>query len=219
MQSLSRPSTEEIKLYENSKERQRYEELSELYAIIKATELLEAAFIRDAIAAEEYTAACNRIISQFKTTEAALIHRKEIESVDKFFKEFQVDCPKAYERLVVTGVPATVIFATGKDSRGETVIVAETVQQFITAMDALRLGQKAVDEVQPLISDLTGTLVRVPNLPTDFQGCVKMRQWLNKLNEMRAADEMDEEECRQLLHDLDSSYSAFIKHLNSKSDK
>jgi hypothetical protein len=33
--------------------------------------------------------------------------------------------------------------------------VAETVQHFITAMDAVKLEQRAVDEIQPLISDLT----------------------------------------------------------------
>ena len=116
-----------------------------------------------------------------------------------------------------TGVPATVLHSAGTDSRAEAVIVAETVQAFITAMDALRLGQKAVDEVQPLVSDLTSSLVRVPNLPPDFEGAVKMRLWLQKLNEMRAAEEIEEEETRQLLHDLDSSYSAFHKHLASHS--
>lgn len=34
------------------------------------------------------------------------------------------------------------------DNRGDNVIVAETVQSFITLMDALKLGQKAVDEIQ-----------------------------------------------------------------------
>ncbi len=79
------------------------EELSDLYAIIKATELLEAAYSRDCITSSEYTDACSRIISQFKTTESALISRKLIDSTDHFMKEYQIDCARAYERLVVTG--------------------------------------------------------------------------------------------------------------------
>ena len=95
---------EEIKLYDDSLERNRLEELSDLYAIIKTTELLEVAYSRDCITAEEYTDACNRIISQFKTTESALISRKLIENTDSFMKEFQIDgCARAYERLVITG--------------------------------------------------------------------------------------------------------------------
>ena len=44
-------------------------------------------------------------------------------------------------------MPATVLHASS-DNRAESVVVAETVQAFITAMDALRLQQRAVDEVQ-----------------------------------------------------------------------
>lgn len=100
---LARKPTEEIKLYENSKERNRLEELSDLYAIIKATELLEAAYSRDCITASEYSDACSRTISQFKTTESALISRKSIVNTEAFMKEFQIDCPRAYERLIVAG--------------------------------------------------------------------------------------------------------------------
>ena len=102
--TMMRPKTDEIKLFDSSKERNRLEELSDLYAIIKATELLEAAYTRDAITSSEYTDACHRTISQFKTTEAALIHSKQIEKTEAFMKEFQIDCPRAYERLVVAGM-------------------------------------------------------------------------------------------------------------------
>lgn len=98
-----RSPSDEIKLFENSNERNRLEELSDLYAIIKATELLEAAFSRDCITSDEYSDACSRIISQFKTTESALISRKAIESTESFMKEFHIDCARAYQRLVVTG--------------------------------------------------------------------------------------------------------------------
>lgn len=102
---------EEIKLYDDSLERNRLEELSDLYAIIKTTELLEVAYSRDCITAEEYTDACNRIISQFKTTESALVSRKLIDNTDSFMKEFQIDgCARAYERLVVTGISHYIIY-------------------------------------------------------------------------------------------------------------
>ena len=101
--NVTRPAADQIKLFDDSKERQKLEELSDLYAIIKATELLEAAYSRDCITSSEYTDACSRIISQFKTTESALISRKLIDSTDHFMKEYQIDCARAYERLVVTG--------------------------------------------------------------------------------------------------------------------
>ncbi|KAJ1395042.1 vacuolar protein sorting-associated [Ochromonadaceae sp. CCMP2298] len=210
---LVRQISEEMKLYDDSRERNQCEELADLYAIIKATELLEAAYSRDCITSDAYADACARTISQFKSTESALISRKTIESTEAFMREYDVDCPRAYERLVVTGVPATVLGG-GKDGR-KGVIVAETVQAFITTMDALRLGQRAVDEIQPLVSDVTGCLTRVPGLSADFEGVGKMRLWLTKLHDMRAHDEIEETETRQLLFDLESSYNAFHAFLKA----
>lgn len=93
--------------------------------------------------------------------------------------------------------------------------MAETVQAFITAMDALRLGQRAVDEIQPLVKDVASSLVNVPNLPAEFEGMQKMRLWLQKLHEMRAHDEIEEQESRQLIFDMESSYNAFHAFLKS----
>lgn len=41
-----------------------------------------------------------------------------------------------------------------QDDRGEAIKVAETVQHFITAMDGVRLEQRAVDELTPMLSDI-----------------------------------------------------------------
>ena len=44
----------EVKLYNNPKEREMYENMADLYSIIKTTEALERAHMRDAINYEEY---------------------------------------------------------------------------------------------------------------------------------------------------------------------
>lgn len=210
----TRSKLNEIKLYENSKERDHYDCLSDLYSIIKTTDLLEAAFSRDAINPDEYTEQCNKLISQFKATEKSLVLSKSIVDADTFYRQYQIDCPRAYARLFQAGVPATFIHPTSSN-KAESLIVAETVQAFITTMDALKLGQRAVDEIQPLIAELMAALAKVKSLTTDFEGLVKMKLWLTKLNALRAADEMEENDIRQLLFDVESSYSAFHKHLSS----
>jgi ESCRT-I complex subunit VPS28 len=72
-----------------------------------------------------------------------------------------------------------------------------------------------LDEIQPLISDLNGSLAKLHNLSADFPGLLKMRAWLEQLNKLRAVDELGETESRQLLFDLESSYAAFHQHLRS----
>jgi VPS28 protein len=138
-QSNMRPKQSEVKAFENAKDRGRCEDLSDLFAIIKTMECLEAAYSRDSVSSTEYSDSCYKLISQFKTSEAALVASGAIVSADDFIREFEIDCPRAYERLIRAGVPATVVHTT-HDKRGEIVIVAETVQEFITAMDGIKLG-------------------------------------------------------------------------------
>ena len=77
--------------------------------------------------------------------------------------------------------------------------------------DAVR---QAVDEIQPLVSDLMSTLGKVPHAPC-ASGKAALKKWLVQLNAMRAAQEIDEDQARQLSFDLDSAYSEFHQALSS----
>merc|ERR1712007_262250 len=103
-----------------------------------------------------------------------------------------MDCPAAVNRLLVSGIPATVEHkAQSSDmGMGTAVAVAECVQHFITAMDSLKLNMVAVDQVHPPLNDILTALSRVPQLSPDFEGKVKMRDWISRLNKMTAADEL-----------------------------
>jgi ESCRT-I complex subunit VPS28 len=80
-------------------------------------------------------------------------------------------------------------------------------------MDVLKLGMHEVDQVAPPLGDLLACLHRVPQLPPDFEGKAKARDWVARLNSMRAMDKLDEGAVRQLAFDLDTSYTAFMRAL------
>jgi ESCRT-I complex subunit VPS28 len=130
----------EIRLFESSREREAYDEQANLYAILTATEHLERAYARDAISPKEYTEQCKKLISQFRLAERVL--RGQM-STETFMQLYQMDCPQATERLLVQGVPEAI--KGGSTDASHAVTVAETVQHFITTMDAVRLEQRAVD--------------------------------------------------------------------------
>lgn len=211
--NIPRPQYGEIRAFENNDEKKRCERLADLFAIIRVTEALESSFSRDAVSSQEYSEQCTKLISQFKTTEQAAIDSHLITSGEMFFKDFHIDCPRAYERLVRTGVPATVLHVT-HDERADTAVVAQTTQWFITTMDALKLEQRAVDQIQPLLKELLGSLNKVTGLPPTFEGLSNLKLWLQKLHQMRASEELSEDEVRQLLFELDGSYASFMEHLN-----
>mmetsp|Transcript_25457 Transcript_25457/g.39078 ORF Transcript_25457/g.39078 Transcript_25457/m.39078 type:complete len:221 (-) Transcript_25457:30-692(-) len=202
---------QEIELYSSTKERDQYENCADLYAIILATEHLERAYARDAITQQEYTTECNKLISQFRLAEKAALGKNM--TTETFMDMYQMDCPRASERLLRMGVPEQIKRA---DHGDVAVTVAKAVEHFITAMDAVKLEQRAVDELQPLLSDLMNSLTMVPETPNDFEPNRKVKTWLEKLNVMRAVENIDEDDARQLYHDLDSAYAEFTRYLKRK---
>lgn len=88
-------------------------------------------------------------------------------------------------------------------------------QLFITLMDKLRLEIKAMDELQPDLRDLFDTMNRLSLLPSNFEGKSKVGDWLRTLDSMHASDELTEQQVRQLIFDLESSYNAFNKILHN----
>ncbi|KAF9585164.1 hypothetical protein BGW38_003648 [Lunasporangiospora selenospora] len=208
---------EEIKLTTNNRERAQMDNMADLYSIIVVLEHLEMAYIRSAVTHTEYTPACRQLIAQFRTASSLL--GDVVPDLEKFMKEYNLDCPAAAKRIKI-GVPATVEFGDGvtNEANGHRTAkyVAETVQNYITVVDTLKLGIVAVDNIHLLLAELMQSLNNVRSLPQDFEGRAKVREWLIKLNSMRASEELNAEERRQLEFDLESSYTAFHGWLDSQ---
>ena len=83
-------SLPEIELYSSAKERTAYDNMSDLYTIIIATEHLERAYAQDAITHEEYTTECNKLLSQFKIAEKAALGNKSGMTTETFMKVVSV---------------------------------------------------------------------------------------------------------------------------------
>ncbi|KJE91267.1 vacuolar protein sorting-associated protein 28 [Capsaspora owczarzaki ATCC 30864] len=206
---------QEVKLYTTAKERELYDNMADLFAIIQTLNYLEKAYVRDSISPSEYTPACEKLIAQFRTAKSML--KDQVPSIEKFMGDYKLSCPAAYQRLQI-GVPATVEHGgTGESTsaRNAAVHVAETVQSFITLMDSIKLQMSAVDELHPQLNDLLGSMNKLPSLSADWEGKVNLREWLAKMNAMQASDELTPEQLRQLLFDLEKHHNAFYRSLAS----
>ncbi|NWZ99464.1 VPS28 protein, partial [Nesospiza acunhae] len=129
----------------------RYDNMAELFAVVKTLQALEKAYIKDCVTPNEYTAACSRLLVQFK---AALkqVQGGEIGNIDDFCRKFRVGIPKFWEFWEFWGL-------------------------FITVMDKLRLEIRAMDEIQPDLRELMETMTRMSSLPPDFEGRQKVNLW------------------------------------------
>lgn len=75
---------EEVKLYRHAREREKYDNMADLYALINTLQNLEKAYIWDCITPQEYTAACSKYLVQYK------VAFKQVQS-DEFPVSISVD--------------------------------------------------------------------------------------------------------------------------------
>ncbi|KAH8915566.1 ESCRT-1 complex, Vps28 subunit [Atractiella rhizophila] len=191
-------------------ERERFNSLSTLYSILVSLNFLEKAYIRDSITPPQYTPACTRLLARYKTITRLLHEQQDFRSVDAFCAEYRLDVPAASHRVRV-GVPATVEHS-AEEGIETAKWVAETTHNFITIMDALKLNLRAKDQLHHLLTDLISSYSRFKN-SGEWEGRPKILSWLITLNQMRASDEISEDQSRQMFFDLERAYNEFFSAL------
>jgi len=202
---------ERIKLASDRSEREHYDLLADLYSIIVTVEHLERAFVRDSVDQTEYDEACRALISKYKTLFPLV--SGSVPSLERFMAQYRMSCPAAHSRLQ-KGFSAVKEFgglATGKEPH-KAALVFQIGQHYITLMDSLKLGQVAVDQLHPHLSDLVDALNQLDH---SFSGRAKLVEWLAKLNGMKASYELNPDEVRQFLFDTETTYNEFHKALSS----
>eukprot|EP00878_Enallax_costatus_P013385 GHUV01013996.1.p1 GENE.GHUV01013996.1~~GHUV01013996.1.p1 ORF type:complete len:109 (+),score=9.76 GHUV01013996.1:339-665(+) len=103
---MSSSSLYEVRLWTNAKEREKYDNLADLFAILKCTEKLERAYVRDGVTAKDYEAQCEKLIAQFRMLWGSM--KQTVPSIEAFMQQYHMQCPMAYTRLVQVGLPATI---------------------------------------------------------------------------------------------------------------
>jgi len=200
---------EEVKLYRNPREREKIDNLAELFAVINTLQCLEKAYIKDSVTAKDYTRYCSKLLVQYKAA-FKQVEGGEFPDVDTFMTKYRLNAPAALERIKEDR-PITI-----KDDKGNTSkLVAEIVANYITAMDTLKLEIYAMDQLHGVIKDLADNMSRLSLLPPGWEGKEKIKHWLDTLSGMQASDELDADQSRQFYFDLEYTYNEFNKILQS----
>lgn len=204
---------EEIKLFNMPHERERYDNMADCFSLINTIQCLEKAYIKDAVTSREYTAACSKLLTQFKAAFKQI--DKEFKTVEDFLRKYRFEPENRYRNAldrIKEDRPITI-----KDDKGNThACIAEIVATFITTSDRLKLGQKSMDELLPDLKELHETLGRLTILPPSFEGSSKVKSWIDKMSTMKADDTLSDNEVRQMTYDIDTSYNEFNKLLLGK---
>ncbi|KAI9744610.1 MAG: Vacuolar protein-sorting-associated protein 28 [Claussenomyces sp. TS43310] len=200
----------EVKLAETRAERDLYDSLAEVFSIVITLDELEKAYLKDAVPESDYTEICDRLLKQYKAILADEGVAKAFVDLDTFKNEWDMEVPRATERIRI-GLPSTVtapsIATPSSNSGSNGTLILEATQDFITFLDALKLGLLAKDQLHPLLSDVIQSVNKVTD--RDFEGRGKIVQWLITLNQMKATEELSEDQARELELDMNSAYQGF----------
>ncbi|KEY68393.1 hypothetical protein S40285_01117 [Stachybotrys chlorohalonatus IBT 40285] len=210
---------EEVKLTTTRAERDLQEYLGELFSIIVTLDELEKAFLKDAIPEADYTEICDRSLRQYKALLAEETIAKEFQGLEEFKAKWDLEVPRATERIRV-GMPSTTIDKSasapppsgpGPVNNTSGLLILEATQEFITFLDAVKLGLLSKDQLHPLLSDVIQSVNRVTD--KDFENRGKIVQWLITLNQMKATEELSEKQARELEMDIQQAYQGFRRTL------
>ncbi|KAK2750006.1 Vacuolar protein-sorting-associated protein 28 [Onygenales sp. PD_40] len=203
---------EEVKLSSTSAERDLYESLAEIYSIIVTLDGLEKAYIKDAITESEYTETCARLLKQYKSSLSDETVAREFVDLDTFKRTWGMECPRATERLRI-GLPVTVEQPShnappaGANTGASGSLILAATENFITFLDALKLNMVSKDALHPLLSEVIQSVNKVTD--QDFENRGKIIQWLIALNQMRATEELSEDQARELAFEIEQAYQGF----------
>lgn len=201
---------EEVKLSTTNAERDLNESLAEIYSIILTLDALEKGFLKDSIIEADYTDTCSRLLKQYKSNLADESVSHAFVDLETFKRSWGVECSRATERIRV-GIPATVEQPTPSSapqagSAGATLVIAAS-ENFITLLDAVKIGMVSKDTLHPLLGDIIKSVNNVTSI--EFEGKPNIVKWLITLNQMRAAQELNEDQARDFSYDMENAYNGF----------
>ncbi|KIX92720.1 uncharacterized protein Z520_11572 [Fonsecaea multimorphosa CBS 102226] len=207
---------EEVKLADSSAERDLIDSLAEIYSIIRTLDGLEKAYIKDALPETEYSELCSKLLKQYRSILNDESVARKFGDLDTFTQKWDIECPRAKERLKV-GLTSVETITTGAKAppgaagapqgnlSGSLILVA--TENFITFLDALRLNMVTKTALHPLLTDVIQSVNKVTD--QDFEHRGKIIQWLITLNQMKTSEELSEEQARDLAFDMEQAYNGF----------
>ncbi len=208
--------SDRIELWSTARERKAWEEQAELFAIVNTLEQLESAFARGAVEHAEYEEACGRLLAQFGSTHKALVQSGQIQSLAAFLDRFHVECPRSVERIRV-GHPQGAVGGSARDERRSVVIVKELTENFINVANMLSMQLLAVDQLEPALDSLVKTIEKGKSAGI-LQGfdSQPLENWYQTIAAKEAWYNLDEDQARQLLYDLNRAKASTDEILNNE---
>lgn len=204
---------QEVTIDSDYKEAQQYDNLADMFAIIRTLQFLELANTKQQINKEDYDRECDLLLQNFQSSK--LQNGGDRFVVADFARTYNLDCPLALDRLKV-GVNASRQYGIAGQRAGgpsQLKIASEVTAAFYEIIDGLQVMEASKENLKPLLTKLMDALLGINNLPPTFTGNAMIVKWLSKFESMSALDTLGDDDSGDLALELQEQYDQFNKVL------
>lgn len=184
--------------------------LEEVYAIMRAAEALELAFVRGAAPRGAYEALIGDLQGKFDQALRLAVAAGATAGAREFIEAHDVRLPAAAQRLLVERVPATAVHTQGGDARAGAAVayLVDLLPAFVTLIDTAATT-RLVDTLVHQLNYVVPQLQQFTGLPPSWEGRLKLARWLTHLKGLNALDELTETETANLKMDAELAFNDF----------
>ena len=195
---------QEIQLGTDASEREKYDNLGEVFAVILAMEQVEKAYSQGAIQYEAYITNVTELLGQFKSL--WLLVGNSYTKVDQFLRDFSLDAPLA-QQAIRTNRPTNKKVKTNQGKQ-----VGDITSLYITFINYLELGMTSVaDLIEPL--DNLNFLIGNFDIDKNNEAVTLVKKWYDILKSMDAMESLSEEQALKVKIDVQAAHTAFDREL------
>jgi len=202
---------QEVALDDDYREQEKYDNLADIFAIIRTLQFLETAFTRDTISNADYERECDKLLLNYETA----IRNCEDFNIDEFVQTYQFACAQAKYRIKcgMNAVRETGLGVQHDSGATKAKIATECTEKLLTLIDAIELLGTAKEELKPKLTELLDIHNKMTNLPPSYKGRDTLLKWLAKYGPMGALDELSDTDKAEFEMDLQEQYQEFKKAL------
>ena len=198
---------QEVSLGSDATERENYDNMSEVYAVVLAIEMTEKAFSQDAIEYKTYEETVTHLLGQYNSNWLLVKNSGHFSRVEDFLKDYRLEAPLA-QHAIKLNRPINKHIQT-KHAK----LVGDITSSYITFSNYLEMGATQISELMSELDSLNFLVHSFQLLPNEDEAVVKVEKWFDIFKTMSASDELSEEQIEQIKMDITAAHNSFDRYL------
>lgn len=202
---------QEVSLGSDATEREMYDNMGEVYAVVLTLEMVEKAYSQGSIEYDEYIKSATSLIGQFKSNWTLVKNSNQFAGtkLEDFLRNYRLEALLA-QRAIKLDRPLNKMITTNQPK-----MVADITSQYLTFSNYLEMEMYSMEDLKQPMSKLKYLLSEFQILPKDIEAVTIVEKWSDIFDDKSATESLNEEEVVTLKIDIATAQNSFDRFLES----